>query len=396
MRRGLVVVGLAVLAAACSSSDNDRILPSAEVLRAFTRTTNVLLVQADVDGTPSLLGVDTGAPIMLLSSSIFHYGHAVDTARTIEVGGKTFDGVDIVVSKSSPASPDPDVPLDGLIGCPILCGTVATFDYRGNALTLDDTPSIDGLLPETMAPFDFEGGGQSIAVTSTESITLPRSRVVVTVDIEGNPYRMLVDSGASEVFVDADTYATLTTDGRRQITAGNVQTTSGTSSASYFRVAKVAVGGAEADGVVFAHDTSFDKNIAAISSDAGETVHGSLGGTFLEHFAVTVDYPNRTLHFAPYEDSSFIVDPAEIVGVSLASRTDAGYPIGSVFPGSDAERKGVRAGEVLTAIDGLPLALLTATQVNVLLGGKVYTAHTLQFNDRTLTVDVDELLPLSP
>jgi hypothetical protein len=337
---------------------------------------------------------------VLLNPATFPLAPANGSVGTVDVAAQTFTNVPVITSSESPTSPDPAVPLGGLFGCFILCSSVATFNYRDVVFTLGTPPTISGLLPEIVQPFALEGGG--VTQDGNTTLTIPTSRVVVTVDIEGNSYRMIVDSGASEVVIDAAAFAALTSDNRTQLTAGGVETTSGLSSASYTRAKTIAVGGAQVTGVVVAHDASFDTNIADIGSDSGEAVRGSLGGTFLEHFNVTIDYPGRMLHLAPYADSSFIYDPGELLGFSLRSGAAAGYSIAVIYAGSDAQAKGAQVGDVVLAVDGQQLVGLTSSQIGLLLGGKIGTTHSVQFGaaqtlaNQTVDIAVSELLPLPP
>ena len=201
-------------------------------------------------------------------------------------------------------------------------------------------------------------------------MTLPASRVVVTVDIEGQPHTMMLDTGASSVTVAASVFADLTKDHRAELSLGGALTVTGASTMSLTRARTVSVGGAEVDGVVVAHDMAFDADLTAISADAGETSEGSLGGTFLTNFYVTIDYPHRTLHLARYSDSSFIYDQGRILGVQLGARMGGGISVAQVFAGSDASMKGVQAGDVIESIDGQALGPLTTSQAFLLLGGK--------------------------
>jgi Aspartyl protease/PDZ domain len=399
MQHRLLLAGVFLFVAGCSSSNSSqKPLPTAAQIQAFTRATNLFLVPVTISGTTGLLGVDTGDPFLLLNPAT--YPSAPTTGNeTLTIATQDYPNILVVTSSQSPASPDPDVPLGGLLGCPILCNTVSAFNYRDAVFTLGSSPSITGVSPEIVLPFAFEGGGTNVEISGA-SVPLPQSRIVVTLDIEGASYRMMVDTGASEVSVDAATYAIITADGRTQLTSGGVETTSGASIASYTRTKTMALGAAQATGVVVLHDDSFDQNLAALSTDAGETIHGSLGGSFLTHFYLSIDYPNRQLHLAPYQDTSFIFDSGEILGFGFASSLSTGWSVGSVFQGSDADTKGVRAGDVVVAIDGTPLASLTFTEADVLLGGKVGSTKAVQFGsaatlaNQTVQIAVEELLPL--
>lgn len=384
----------------CSSSDHESaLLPTEAQQQAYIRVANIFAVPVTIDGTTAILGVDTGDPFLLLNPSAFPTEPAVGTVASVDAGTQHFSDVPVITSSQSPAGGDAAVPLGGLLGCPVLCNTISNFNYRDFAFTLGSTPAVDGLLPEIQLDFAFEGGGEKVEVSGSQ-VTVPVSRIVVTVDLEGTPYKMIVDTGASAVSVSAAAFAALTADGRTQLTAGELQTASGTSIATYTRAKTVGLGAAQASGIVVLHDDSFDTNLATISSETGETIDGSLGGTFLEHFDLTIDYPNRTLRLAPYQDTSFIVDPAELVGFSIGTRVSTGYAIASVFSGSDAETKGVSAGDIVTAIDGQSVAPLSLSQMVVLLSGPVGSTKSVTFGaakslaNQTVDLAVEELLPL--
>jgi S1-C subfamily serine protease len=372
-------------------------LPSAAEILAFTRVLNIIVVPADVAGTTALLGIDTGSPFVLLNPTTFPRAPAVGSVSSMSVDADTLQNVPVITSSISPTSPDPAVPLGGLLGCAFVCNSVVSFDYRAALFTIGNPVVPSGLSPETVVPFSFDGGG--VVQSNGTAITEPRSRVVVSVDVEGTARTMVVDTGASDVIVTQAVFDALTSDGRPQLSGAKADTTLGVSSSSVTRAKTVAVGGAQAQGVLVAHDSSFDQNLAAISTDSGVTIDGSLGGSFLQSFYVTIDYPNRTLHLAPYADTSFISDGAEVVGVSLGPATGGAYPVAQVLPGTDAAAKGVTVGDTIVAVDGQSLASLTISEVLVLLGGKVGSTKAVQFGaaatlaHQTVPIKVDELLP---
>jgi hypothetical protein len=397
----LVLIALAGCSGSSSptgTDDGGDGLPSAAAITAFTRVTKILLVPVDVAGTTGLLGVDTGDPFVLLNPTTFPGAPAVGSVATLSVESDHLTQVPVITSSDSPTSPDPSITLGGLLGCTIICKSVVSFNYRDTVFTLGSSASPSGLQADVKLPFALKGGGmeQSGGIPVTE----PPSRVVVSVDIEGTMHTMIVDTGASSVTVNQALYSALTADGRVQLSGGTVDTTSGMSSASFTRAKTVSVGGADATGVVVAHDSAFDTILESASADAGETIEGSLGGTFLDNFFLTIDYPNTELHFARYSDTSFIYDPAEIVGVSLGGESPDGYIVEGVFAGSDAASKGVTPGDQVVAIDGQKVGGLTASETSVLLGGKVGSSKMIQFGtaktlgNMTVSIQVSELLPL--
>jgi C-terminal processing protease CtpA/Prc len=172
------------------------------------------------------------------------------------------------------------------------------------------------------------------------------------------------------------------------------------STSSLTRAATVAVGGVVVDGVVIAHDPSFDTNqLSQLSSDVGYTIDGSLGGTFLHDFYVTVDYAKEQLTLARYQDLSFILDQGELIGITLGVVSGTGvYEVTAVS--GDAATKKVSVNDVVTAIDGTDLASVSSLQVAALIYGKVGSTKQVTFGkaaklaNMTVPILVDETLPL--
>jgi Aspartyl protease/PDZ domain len=372
--------------------------PSRAELVAFTRLLDSIVVPVDVGGTTALLQVDTGNPWVEVNPKVFPEAPSnAGNVATLSVESERLTNVQ-VVSKISPCpNPDPEIVVGGFLGCTVICKSVVSLNYRDVAFTLGPQEAPPDLLPETKIPFALEGGGTDSLGGFT--VTTPPSRIVVSVDVEGVTHRMIVDTGASFVTVDQALFASITKDGRPQLDGGMACTTSGPSTSTAARVLTISVAEAAVHDVVISHDTAFDETLALISEDAGETIEGSLGGTFLDNFYVTIDYAAGELHLAPYGDTSFVVDPARSMGFGLKARPGGGYMVSSVVPGTDAASKGVHAGDEVLAIDGEELAPLSDTEATVLLFGKVGATKMVQFgaaaklDNMTVAITVNEFLP---
>ena len=291
-------------------------------------------------------------------------------------------------------SGDATLTLRGNLGCSVLCGQVAAFDYRGVTFALGDAvaaaaPTDVG--PALSVPFILSGGG------TDDGVVVPASRVVVAVTIEGTVLSMILDTGASDIILSASAFAALTADGRVQTDGGMNQTTTGSSESSITRAATVLVGGAEVDRPIVSHDTAFDANLAEVSADVGHTIDGSLGGTFLRNFYLTVDYPGQTVALAPYPDVDFLLDQGERLGITVTG-VDGAYAVDQVTAAASA--LGVTVGDAVTAIDGQDLATLSPLEVAVLFYGKVGSTKLVTFatatalEGQTIPLTVEELLPL--
>ncbi|MGH7330855.1 MAG: aspartyl protease family protein, partial [Polyangiaceae bacterium] len=338
-------------------------------MAAFTRAFHIPLTIAETGGAMGVVVPDTGAPTVILSPMVFPSVYSYANA-TLTVASQSVPNVPIL--SSSEQCPDPAFVLGGLVGGPVLFNHVVSFDYRDGIVAFGNTRAAGGLSPDIAMPFALEGQESTIGDDPTP---LPPSRVVVVANIEGATYRMLLDTGASAVTVDQATFAALTADGR----VTRAWTPSSGSSYEYARVHTMSVSAASAQDVVIFHDTSADETIAEISFEMGDTIHGLIGGTFLERFEVTLDYPNKELHLAPYEDTSFLVDNFHSVGMDIGERVKGGYRIANVPHETDAEAKGVLAGDAIVAIDGQAVDPLSLSQVEVLLSGPVGSTTSVEF-----------------
>ncbi len=401
MRRLLSSVAPLALASLVACSSSNQGAPGSATAtpetQAFSYLTNLIPVDVTAGSTTGPGFVDTGNPFVLLDPAVFSAASGLaangGTVPSMTIGTQAVSDVYVVPTANGLTSPDPAFPLTANVGCTGICSFVAAFDYKGAAFALGasaPTPPA-GLEPELTLPFLFEGG------SVISGVTVPRSRVVVPVSLEGTMYSMIVDTGASLTTVSQAAFTALTADGRTQLMTAGIETTSGTSTASITRAASVAVGSATVDSVIISHDTSFDTNLAAISTDVGHTIDGSLGGTFLHDFFVTIDYPKTTLHLARYTDLSFAIDQAEAIGIELNQQGQT-YSVSAVSP--KAAGMGIAVGDVVTSIDGVELAGLALAQANLTLYGKVGSTKSVTFGEatsvanQTLALTVEEFLPL--
>lgn len=81
---------------------------------------------------------------------------------------------------------------------------------------------------------------------------------------------------------------------------------------------------------------------------------GSIGTGVLKRFHVTFDYAAKRMLLTP-NDRYGEADPADRSGLWL-SLHDGGFEVMSVVEGSPAAEGGVRVGDVVTAVDGVPAA----------------------------------------
>ena len=137
----------------------------------------------------------------------------------------------------------------------------------------------------------------------------------------------------------------------------------GVSDAYVTRVTRLAVGDSEVRSVAcLVPDNTM--LFFYISQEIGHPVSMLIGGSFLRYFFTVIDFPGRELKLSRYTTTPHI-DPQEYVSVGFQMAEGAGPGVvwvALVYPGSDAELKGVWEGDEVTAIDGqtitgLPQAL---------------------------------------
>jgi len=220
--------------------------------------------------------------------------------------------------------------------------------------------------------------------------------VVLTANVGGSDRVLLLDTGASWLALRSDIFQSIASDGRRQV-PGSVSLVNGQSTTVVARLRTAAVGSADVTGPIAVSGTGIDDLLSSLTQELRHPIDGLLGAPFLQHFFLTVDYPARRIVLHPYTTDAHIVDEYHRVGLVLQSLQGASgrtYLVAGVLAGSDAASKGIRDNDILLSIDGTVLRPLDPQAVDQMLLGAVGSSHMLQFADRTLSVMVEDLLPL--
>jgi hypothetical protein len=395
-------------------------IPSSTVIGA-----NLVFVRATVDGNASIAAgdpgilVDSGSPVVLIDPS--HYGlpspaAAADIQTQVDLG-LLKDDSPVVTILQVPALQLSAAMMDttgfgGVLGGDVMRAFSVQLDYAAPMATgfcvgctsgaRDDVES-----PGASIPFGLGGGGTGpvgLSAKVESTVTLPATRVLVTVDIEGTSYPFMLDTGASEVTVRTSVFDALTADGRSQLQGFPITTVTGDSSASVTRAAAITVGGetvADVPIMTMPGDDLLDHISHELESSGGQQIDGLLGGSFLRNFLVTIDYPDRHLHLQQYGVQTWR-DEFKRAGIDLVQTPPGAqhwYAVGVVYPGTDAAAKGLRFGDQVWSIDGTSLDGLDPISADSLLDGTVGTTKTLVLaasdtaTPVTLSVLVDDLIP---
>jgi hypothetical protein len=374
---------------------------------------NLVFADVAVNGHPGgRLGVDTGSPLMLVDEAKFpglDLGTRVQVTADLTVGSFTVDGIPLVQFPTN-SGMDP-LNFAGLLGGDVMQQFPIRLDYANPDLALRlGMPAMematDGVeVPGTSVAFTLEGGGRG--TFKNEIVSFPATRIPLTVDVDGVSHPFILDTGASETTVRSSLFATLTADGRAQLSGLPITTVAGPASATVIRVRTLTLGGATVVnpvvmtiGVMTIGDTA-DMLLDGIENEVHHPIDGLLGGNFLREFMVTVDYPGHTLHLQRYTAAT-IVDEFKRVGFELASGSSGHkFAIGVVYAGSDAAVKHLSAGDQIVSIDGQALDPLDSVTADTLLNGAVGTtkavglgvAQNAALSNTTVAVRVDDLIP---
>jgi hypothetical protein len=370
---------------------------------AASNSLDVLSVEAVVNGAQGTLIVDTGSPVVVLDPSAFAHASLPDGAGTVDavaLGALAFTS-QYVVGAELITSPDPTVPLDGSLGCGILCAFAVSFDYRGSTVTLGPSSPPANVASIVRTPFSRLGGGLSTIAGVPGTVSLPASRIVIGVTVEGHAETFVVDSGSSLVTLRVAAFNLLLADGRAHI--DNVGTAVGSENATsgVTRLRSCAIGTEEIDGLVASAGSALEPALDDVSAEIGEPIDGIVGGSFLRSFYVTVDYPDSALLLRRYTAGAPTFDGFDRVGVGITPATGSGLAtVSEVFAGTDAATQGVAVGDEVVRIDGHALAGLGATAVDALLSGNVGATKSVTFGTaatlsmKTVSITVDDILPL--
>jgi hypothetical protein len=260
---------------------------------------NVISVPVSIEGAdPQPFVLDTGSILTRVDPTRFPtltFEPGLEQVTTLDVGTLHLANVEVVAASlcgammmcrgSEPA---------GLLGGTALMDMRVTIDYRAELVTFGDFTPPTNVGPLVATAFALEGGGNG--TIDDMPVTLPATRISLTVVVEGVTMQMVLDTGSSTMILRPDVYDTIVADGRPQASI-DVATVLGVQSAPLTRLHTVTVAGAT-QGEVDAVRAPLD--VESLEIEVGHHVDGLLGGAYLSGYVTTIDYPERTLTLRPY------------------------------------------------------------------------------------------------
>jgi len=207
-KRIAAFIGLALLVVATSLRAATAGALQYEALPLIRSNQNHLLVHAEINGKPALLGVDTGAPVSAIALnrrayfgltpitgkseiparlSINGAFNSVAIARNLRLGALNLvDEPMVLVDLGGLRRSSKRDEIDGILGADILFPTKALLDCQKQILILKINPSVPGAVPG----FDFSGF-RRIPIHVSDGFNL-----YVDGSVNGQKARLMVDTGA--------------------------------------------------------------------------------------------------------------------------------------------------------------------------------------------------------
>jgi len=293
MRFGAVLAGALLIG--CGEGTNNQLVKGSV-------KGGVMSVPVSVEGTAAMLFVlDTGSPLTLIDPSKFTTigieSGSVSQVSTLDVGSLHLTDVEVVAKSPCGLMVCPTSEPAGLLGGDVLVDFAVSIDYRGSAVAFGAFGLPSGLAAPTMTAFALEGGGQIVPPGMLAAVPLPATRISITVVVEGQPHPFVLDTGSSALVLGPALYDSIVADGRPQSSV-SVSTVSGTSSEPSTRLGSVVFAGAEQQNV---EAIRAPLDLSTLQKEVGHDVDGLLGGAFLEHYLVTIDYPGRQITLHAYQ-----------------------------------------------------------------------------------------------
>jgi predicted aspartyl protease len=247
---------------------------------------------------------------------------------TVQVGDLVYEGVESL-SWDRPLYSGPDRPR-GVVGLGLFGGMLVTFDYPAGRVRF-----LRGDLPEP-------DGKEVFACRMVHNVP------TIDLDVAGKKFEAHLDTGSTGFIslpMDAAKTLPLASEPVEVARASTVNR-------------QYSVYAAPLKGTVQVANVKLENPTLQFMEGSRPNV----GTDFLRNMAVTIDRKNQRLRFV---SDGRPVAPAQRprIGLLTMGVQDGQIPVQGVVPGSLAEKAGIKAGDVIVKINGLPVAPMKAGDV---------------------------------
>ncbi len=285
---------------------------------------------------------------------------APTTLRQLELGKARFDDVFALVYDCTALSAHLGVKIDGILGFPLFRETLLTLDYPHARVLLQSTRSL-AAIPGTAIPL------HDASKTPLISVRLGDRTFVALIDSGSDAPLSLNPVGLNPTFASAPragaTVGTLTGERPQQI-------------------------GRLADTLTIG-DHRLPRPIVDLTDELS-----AVGGEILKNFSVTFDQEHDRVYFQRDTHDAIVSPPRRSAGVSF-NKTPAYWRIASVVPGSPAAAAEIKVGDLVTHLNGEPLAKWDLNRYEQLVASSLKIAFRFLegVQDKVKDVHVFDLVP---
>jgi hypothetical protein len=277
------------------------------------------------------------------------------TLYRLDLADARFENVPVLIYDCAQLSAHLGVRIDGILGFPLFRETRLTLDYPHDRVLLQPANST-ALTPGTPVPFD-------------DSNKTP----LISVGVGNRTMLVLIDSGSDATFslnpVGLD--ATFAAGPRPGATVGTI---AGDHPQQIGRLGEDVVLGTY----------SLPRPVVDLTDELS-----AIGGGVLRYFTVTFDPQNDRVSFLRESHAPIQMPSRRSAGISF-SKTPAYWRVAGVIPNSPAQSAGVQFGDLVTRINGEPVAKWNLARYDQL----VASANEISFMLLFGTTEVEKRVPV--
>jgi len=245
------------------------------------------------------------------------------TVRVIKLGGAQFVNVPVLVYNCADLSAHFGVKIDGVIGFPLFRDTVFTIDYPQARLVVHR--------PNAIRPTS----GTTIVFNNEKRAP------IIPVRLGDETLNVLIDTGS-------DGSLNLNPVGLNPAPAFAQPPRTGATIGTFAGDRMQAIGRLAPELRIGAY------TIASPIADITDQL-SSIGSEILENYRITFDQKNSSVTFFRATDAPLVLSAQRSPGLGF-TKTPAYWRVASVVPASPAEAAGARAGDIVSRINGEPVA----------------------------------------